>query len=343
MKKLFSLLGIMSLSILFIFGAWILIHMLAVFGIFVAVAYLLSWFFAPKYIPCLFCRVGKEGAMCPLCHRTIVKKTNLSPEHVTSAVLNSALIFLFSIFSLGIVFGESRILSLFGFSDVPKTASFTIPTKGQYKIGEIFPMEITIKNITHSINAVQADVAFDPKKVEIVDIVTKESFATIFIQKEINNDTGLARLTGGLPNPGFIENEGVFGTILFRAKSAGIVNISFLASSMALANDGKAINVLKDLPSASYLILPEQLSEAERKKQARLLVENSVLGAKTEKNPQLTFYDTKERIELYTEKDIQKYESRKVTIQFLDTLQDSNLLILNLWRTLLNLGSQTDG
>ena len=89
------------------------------------------------------------------------------------------------------------------------------------------------------INAIQADLGFNPEKVEVVDISTQNSFANIFIQKEINNETGYARLTGGLPNPGFFSDRGIFGTVFFRGKQPGVVKIDFLPSSMVLANDGR--------------------------------------------------------------------------------------------------------
>ena len=170
----------------------------------------------------------------------------------------------------------------------PKTATFVIPDKSQYKIGEIFPMKMEIRNIKTSVNAVQTDIGFDSKRVEIVDISTKDSFANVFIQKEINNNDGWARLTGGLPNPGyFSDSGGLFATVYFKAKSAGLTEIKFLPSSLVLANDGKGTNVLKDFPSASYLIVPEKISKEEEDKQKKLLSDTSVLGAST----QLVFFN----------------------------------------------------
>lgn len=91
-------------------------------------------------------------------------------------------------------------------------------------------MKIDITSIKVPINAVQADIGFEPHKLEVVDVSTEDSFANIFIQKEINNEVGYVRLTGGLPNPGFFADRGVFGTVFFKGISPGIVRIEFLPS-----------------------------------------------------------------------------------------------------------------
>ncbi len=169
-----------------------------------------------------------------------------------------------------------------------QTASFVIPPKGQYKLGEIFSMNIEVDNLKNSINAIQADLKFDPKKIEVVNISTKNSFANIFIQKESNNTKGYVRLTGGLPNPGWRGARGLFGTVYFKAKQSGLVTIAYLPTSLVLANDGHGTNLLKSRPSVSYLILPDKLSLEEEKTQTKFISKENVLGASTQKN-QLDF------------------------------------------------------
>ena len=152
-----------------------------------------------------------------------------------------------------------------------QTASFIIPPKGQYKLGEIFSMNIEVDNIKNPINVVQADLKFDPDKIEVVNISTKNSFANIFIQKESNNTKGYVRLTGGLPNPGWHGTNGLFGTVYFKTKQPGLVTIAYLPTSLVLANDGQGTNILKSRPSFSYLILPDKISTEEEKAQTKLL------------------------------------------------------------------------
>ena len=325
--------------LLYIVGSWVLIHILAVFGIFIAIAYPLWWFILPKQTVCFFCQakvnVNTED-YCPFCRRKINKNDTIAPKSFTSAVLNGALILFFSLISILLVFGESQILFKLGFPPTPKTVSFVIPTKGQYKLGEMFPMKIEIVGIKTPINAVQADLGFEASKVEVVDISTKDSFANIFVQKEINNNGGYSRLTGGLPNPGFFSDKGVLGTVFFKGKSPGVVKIEFLPSSMVLANDGKGTNVLKDLASVSYLILPEKISPEEEKMQKSITLQSSVLGESTD-SAQMKFYEETGILGTSTEKEIKKEQQLNPVKIALDVLEKIDRFILTQWEKVYNI------
>ncbi len=201
------------------------------------------------------------------------------------------MIFVISLLSIAFVYGETLLVRKTGLISTPKTVNFVIPSKGQYRLGEIFPMKIEIAGIETPINAVQADLGFDSNKLEVTYISTKGSFAEIFIQKEINNEAGFARLTGGLPNPGFFSDRGLFGTVYFKAKQPGLVVIEFLPSSLVLANNSEGTNVLKKLDQVSYLILPEEISEEEKHLQRDFTnMTSGVLGIEHDAT-QLTFFE----------------------------------------------------
>ncbi len=259
--------------ITFILASWVLIHFLAIFGVFLALAYPVWWLLDLKRFPCLWCRIKKEEK-CRFSH----------------SLFDASLVLVFAFLSFGLVFAESKILFKMGFPPTPKTVTFVIPPKGQYRLGEIFPMKIEIAGIKVPINAVQADLGFNSERLEVIDISTQDSFANIFIQKEINNKVGYARLTGGLPNPGFFSDRGMFGTVYFKGKSPGVTKIEFLPSSLVLANDGRGTNVLRELAAVSYLILPEKISQEEEEMQKSIVLESKVLGEKTEET-QMKFYE----------------------------------------------------
>ena len=233
--------------------------------------------------------------------------------------------------------GESRLLQKLGFPPTPKTVSFVIPTKGQFRLGEIFPMRIEIVGIKTPINAVQADLSFASSKLEVISVSTDESFANIFVQKEINNAGGYVRLTGGLPNPGFFSDHGIFGTVFFRGKAPGVVQIEYLPSSMVLSNDGRGTNVLKDLASVSYLILPEKISQAEEAMQKNIGQETNVLGENTD-NTQMKFYEENKVLGTSIEQQIQEDESFTLLNNIFDILEKIDRLILNQWIRVLRLG-----
>lgn len=288
----FSIIKILIRVSAFLIASAILVHLFSIFGVFLAIALPFWWFLAPKSTPCFFCRLTKVGHVCPACKQVLYSRKDSYPKDIRSVIFNALVIFGLSLVSLAVVYGETLILEEMGVSFTQKTTSFKIPAKGQYRLGEIFPMKIEIVGIKTPINVVQADLSFNPDKLEVSHINTQGSFANIFIQKEINNELGFARLTGGLPNPGFSEEYGLFGVVYFRAKQAGIANIEFLPSSMVLANDGKGTNILYKFEKVSYLILPDELTAEEKKMQQDLVsMTEDILGVQHEAGQLILYGD----------------------------------------------------
>ncbi len=319
--------------------SWLLLHLLSVLGIFLAVAYPMWWFLVPSQTVCFLCRTKREGEYCSFCKKTLNKEAGIIPRTFMSAVYNGLIILVFSFISILIVFGESKLLLKLGFPPAPKTVSFVIPSKGQFRLGEIFPIEINIVGINTPINAIQADLGFDSSRLEVIDISTKESFASIFIQKELNNEGGYARLTGGLPNPGFSAQQGIFGTAYFKGKTPGLATIEFLPSSVVLANDGHGTNVLKDLASVSYLILPERVSEEEEDLQRQQVsFMSTTLGVNTE-NTQMKFYEENNVLGATVKQEIDKGQEEKEPGLFkilLEKLAKIDRFVLKQWGKVLS-------
>lgn len=328
-SKIQILLGLLAVPL----AAWFVVHLLAFFGIFIAVIYPIWWLLSPyNFAPCLYClsKPDKNNFKCPVCLREF-RNGALSYRNPFIAIIrNVVLILLFTILSFGLVWLESKFLSEFSFPYTPKTVSFIIPSQRQYRLGEVFPLKIELTGIKIPINTVQTDISYNPDRLNIVDISTQGSFATIFIQKEINNSLGYARLTGGLPNPGFSSKTGIFGTIYFKGVSPGIAKVDFLPSSMILANNGRGSNVLTGLNSASYIILPEKISRQEEDLQINLVKNKQVLGESSENT----------QIKLYQDTDILgiKSEPQKPTFfgYFMTAVEKIDSFILDLWQKLFN-------
>ncbi len=337
MQKKYWGIGLFLHIILIVLSSWLLIHIFAVFGIFLALAYPLWWLFAPQKTVCLLCRAQKEGSLCPFCRRNILKREGVSPQNITSAVCNGFLLLIFSLVSIGCVYIESQIFFTMGFPELKKTASFVSPEKAHFRIGEIFTMKIALENIDNPINAIQADLGFDPEKLEVVDISTKDSFANVFIEKEINNTQGWARLIGGVPNPGWIDHRGTFGVVYFKAKNPGIVTITFLPSSAVLTNDGRGSNILKQLPDVSYVIATERISDEETQKQAMIFSNKEVLGASTYSG-QMNFYQQKSVLGTQTKNDIETKDQTGINIMHYigNTIAAVDNGILIIWKKAFN-------
>lgn len=319
--------------ILLAISSWLIIHVLTLFGFFLAIAYPMWWFFSPKQTTCLFCRSRKEGKWCPFCRQRVNKQNGTAPKTFLSAIFNGFVILGFSLASVVIVFFEVQVLHTVGFSPTLKTVSFSIPSTGEYRLGEIFPMKLKITGIKTPINAVQADISFNPQILEVVDISTTDSFANIFIQKEINNTMGYARLAGGTPNPGLSGEDGVFGTVFLRGKVPGLAQIKFLPTTMVLANDGKGTNVLKDFATISYLILPEKIFGTKNTvpKDMPNNAHVNVLGASTTSTTQMIFYDEGQVLGANTIPKVQENQPVAIGDIILTALERVDSFILTLW------------
>jgi len=281
-----SILKILSTAIklfLLILLSWFLVHIFALLGIFISIGFFIWWLFYPRYSICFSCRVKRVGEYCNICRSTVTDALARYPKNLRSALINVLFLLLASLLSIFAVIIEYQVLQSAISPTSPKTVSFVIPSESQYKVGEIFPLKIQLTGIEVPINAIQADIGFDKNRLEVVEISTKDSFATVFLQKEMNNELGYARLSGGLPSPGFNAPTGLFGTVYFKAKQAGLAQISFLDTSLVLANDGEGTNVIKEFTVVSYLITPEKLPIDEQEMQNTLVLED-VLGVEEESN-----------------------------------------------------------
>lgn len=315
------------------FGAWVLVHLVAVFGIFVAAIYPIWWLLSTtKLAPCLYCyfKTDKDYFTCPVCRRRYENGQLIYRNPWVSISRNLLLIMVFTLISISLVYVEARLLFCLGFPPTAKTVSFVIPSQSQYRLGEIFPMKIEIVGIKTPINVVQTDLSFNPDKVRIVDISTRDSFANTFIQKEINNDIGYARLTGGLPNPGFYSSHGFFGTVYFQGQSPGLVKIDFLPISMVLANDGRGTNVLAEIESASYLITPERIDKQEEELQKGLIPDSQILGTEDDIT-QLKFYQEEQILGTRSGEQIDELKKFNLLNFLSNILEAIDRFTLDLW------------
>ncbi|MFA6982287.1 MAG: hypothetical protein WC243_04705, partial [Patescibacteria group bacterium] len=157
-------LKLVALTIFYAILSWVMIHLLAVLGVFIALAYPIWWAVLPQGTFCFYCKSLKQGMWCRFCKKTVDPNDPVYPHvsNLRSAVLNGILIFLFTVLSITLVYGESKLLNKLGIPHTAKTVYFVIPAKGQYRLGEIFPMKIELVGVKTPINAIQADVSFDP-------------------------------------------------------------------------------------------------------------------------------------------------------------------------------------
>ncbi|KKP42984.1 MAG: hypothetical protein UR34_C0019G0009 [candidate division WS6 bacterium GW2011_GWC1_33_20] len=306
--------------VLFVLLAWFFVHIFAVLGIFILIIYPILVLFNPSRETCLLCILRGKDDGCYICKKKSFEERPVFIKILLNIILISSTILV----SIGVVYGEKFVLEKTGLLTPKKTIVMNIPIANRYKIGELFTMPIEISGIKVPINSVQVDLKYPPEILELVEILTAESFASIFIQKEIKNDLGLARISGGLPSPGFSEDTGMFVKVLFITKSPGIGEIQVLPTSMVLANDGSATNVLAEFRSSAIQVMNERISKPEEDFQKNFL-ETQVLGVSNDK---MEFYE-EDIVPLESILNRETEDKSKNSLKFADLLYTVDTKILD--------------
>ena len=290
MKNVFSAVTFVLRLIVFSIVSWIVIHLMAVAGFFITAAYPIWGLLAPSSILCLFCRINQSKGYCPACKKRITN--DFSPSSFRSIILNTVLIFIITLATIGVVYLEKEIVErTFGVSLQSKSIKIDVRSNRTIYQNRVSPVKLFLKGIKNSINAVQVDLDFNPDELEVLQFIEKDSFADIFVEKQVNNEVGFVRIAGGVPSPGYENDTAYVGSILVRPKITGLIKIEFLPSTLVLANDGKGSNLLNSVGEISLLVLPETDADESSLTSYEGVIDELVLGATEE--GKLLFYDEK--------------------------------------------------
>ncbi len=130
------------------------------------------------------------------------------------------------------------------------------PVSGTFYLGSTFDVSIFLNTGGNDVNAVEVDLKFDPRKLQIASPTAGKSFISVWIsQPTYSNTNGNASFQGGIPSPGINTSAGLVSTITFRAVAPGETSVSFLDSSQILLDDGKGTDILSSLGRGVYTIV----------------------------------------------------------------------------------------
>lgn len=238
----------------------VIVHVFGFFGVFIALSYPLLWFFFPQKTICFFCLhkiLQKKSTYCHVCHREV--RTIYDPPF-RSMIINMFLLLIISILLFVLVFAEVTLLSngriaLPAFLRLERgTTSIELPVVEKYVVGQKYYFDIELNEVSTPINATRIDLKYNSDLIEVTEINTDHSFATIFAQKEYSNKNGRLQIVGGLPSPGYLSDDGNVARVYFVTKGVGLVTLEFQNSSKVLANDGDGTPLNYTFEQISFLV-----------------------------------------------------------------------------------------
>ncbi|MFH1036806.1 MAG: cohesin domain-containing protein [Patescibacteria group bacterium] len=142
----------------------------------------------------------------------------------------------------------------FTFADTTGASLYLSPNSGTFYVGNTFNVSIFLDTGGNDVNAVHANLKFDPQKLQIASPTAGKSFISVWIsQPTYSNKEGTASFLGGNPSPGINTSAGLVSTITFRTIAPGETEILFVDSHVLL-DDGKGTDVLSSSGKGSYKI-----------------------------------------------------------------------------------------
>lgn len=132
---------------------------------------------------------------------------------------------------------------------------FLSPTTGTFLEGTLFEIPIFLNTHSNSINALEVEVKFDPKKLSVVKASGGQSVVGIWVEPpSYSNKQGTVRIVGAIPNS-LTTESGLITTITFKAIAPGPAQVYISKTTKILANDGFGSEVPTAYGRATYTIM----------------------------------------------------------------------------------------
>jgi len=112
------------------------------------------------------------------------------------------------------------------------------PSSAQVAVGNVIEVKVLVNSNGDAINTSAATIQFPPGLLQVMSVSDSQSIFSLWVQNPtFSNSNGTITFTGGVPNPGFIGQNGRIMSVVFRALKAGNASLIFTNASV-LKNDG---------------------------------------------------------------------------------------------------------
>jgi hypothetical protein len=151
------------------------------------------------------------------------------------------------------------VVGLFFAPQVQAASLYVSPSGGSYEVGSTFQVGIFVSSADQPMNTAQAVISFDPDKLEVQAVNTKNSIFNLMVENPtFTNNTGNINFSGIVLNPGYTGGSGRLINISFRAKKIGKATVAIVGGQV-LANDGEGSSILGSRGSGSYNIIEKKV------------------------------------------------------------------------------------
>ena len=137
------------------------------------------------------------------------------------------------------------IILILGTASIVKVLLEKYQSDEELKIGQEYVFTVDVPETNVAINAAQIDIRFDNTKLAIIKMEKNRQFFKNELQEEFNNDSGWARVSGGIASPGIKQKNIRMLIVYFQAKKAGRAWIEYSPTGLVLGNYEKADEVFK--------------------------------------------------------------------------------------------------
>lgn len=189
------------------------------------------------------------------------KKTQL--KNLIRAVSVGLLIIMFFIISARYLVWENAWLRYHHPRSEPSGMEISLDMGRELAEGEEFELVLSISGITKPINTAEVGLSYPAKMLEIEEIDSSQSAFNIFVEKNIEQDTGHLQFLAGRKLSETIGKQAQLVVLRGRALQAGTAEFSFEPLPRIYLDDGRGINSLTSVPETmSFEILQKSTAAA---------------------------------------------------------------------------------
>ncbi len=134
---------------------------------------------------------------------------------------------------------------------------YMLPERGAYNIGEIFEVKVLADSGGVPINAVEAELSFNPTALAVETISTQNSILSSFSTEPSFSNTEGSIAFSGWTGGTFTGSDGLLVTVTFKALRDASANAHLAAGAMLAVQDGS--NIITSMKSGVYTVAPREL------------------------------------------------------------------------------------